>query len=121
MWDLTRRSPVPSLALNLLLALCWIDSAAETVRYNPVSRETVESRLRRYAGNNKTRETTLKQMFAEAGCDDLHISEQAAKGSKLPNVICLLPGSSNRVIIIGAHYDRVSDGGGVIDNWSGAS
>jgi hypothetical protein len=46
-------------------------------------------------------------MFAEAGCDDRHVSAQAVKGSRLPNVICLLPGSSDKVIIGGAHFDRV--------------
>jgi len=89
--------------------------------YSPVSREVVEGRLGKYTGNNKQRETTLKQMFAEAGCDDQHLSEQPVKGSKLPNIICLLPGTSDKVIIVGAHFDRVSEGDGVVDNWSGAS
>jgi Zn-dependent M28 family amino/carboxypeptidase len=43
------------------------------------------------------------------------------KGSKLPNVVCLLPGSSDKVIIVGAHFDHVPEGDGVVDNWSGAS
>ena len=81
----------------------------------------VEVRLRKYAGDNKQREATLKQMFTEAGCDDQHISEQPVKKSKPPNVICFLPGISDKVIIVGAHFDRVSEGDGVVDNWSGAS
>lgn len=89
--------------------------------HNPISREIIEGRLGRYTGNNKQREATLKQMFAEAGCDDQHLSEQLVKGSKLPNIICVFPGSSDKVIIIGAHFDRVSEGDGVIDNWSSAS
>jgi Zn-dependent M28 family amino/carboxypeptidase len=60
-------------------------------------------------------------MFSDAGCDDRHLSEQVVKGSKLPNVICVLPGSSQRYIIVGAHFDRVPEGDGVVDNWSGAS
>jgi Zn-dependent M28 family amino/carboxypeptidase len=32
-----------------------------------------------------------------------------------------LPGSSEKIIIVGAHFDRVSEGDGVVDNWSGAS
>lgn len=95
--------------------------ASENIQCRPVAREVVEARLRRYAGDNKQREASLKQMFVEAGCEGKHISEQPVKGSKLPNVICLLPGSSDRVIIVGAHFDRVSDGDGVVDNWSGAS
>jgi putative aminopeptidase FrvX len=108
-------------AAIVLVLYSWIGATAEGVRYDPVSREVVETRLGKYTGNNKQREATLKQMFIEAGCDDQHISEQAVKGSKLPNVICLLPGSSDRVIIVGAHFDRVSEGDGVVDNWSGAS
>lgn len=99
----------------------WIGVFAASVRYNPVSRQTVEERLAKYAGNNQQREATLKQMFADAGCDDQHLSEQPVKGSKLPNVVCLLPGTSDKVIIVGAHFDRVSEGDGVVDNWSGAS
>jgi hypothetical protein len=115
------RSKVCASAAIVLLLHSWIVTAAESVRYSPVSRETVESRLNKYAGNNGQREATLKQMFAEAGCDDQHLSEQPVKGSKLPNIVCLLPGSSDKVIIVGAHFDRVSEGDGVVDNWSGAS
>jgi Zn-dependent M28 family amino/carboxypeptidase len=31
------------------------------------------------------------------------------------------PGTSDRVIIVGAHFDPISAGDGVVDNWSGAS
>jgi putative aminopeptidase FrvX len=95
--------------------------ADETIRYKPVSREVVESRLRKYDGNDQKREATLKQMFADSGCDDQHLSEQPVKGAKQPNVICILPGSSDKVIIVGAHFDHVAAGDGVVDNWSGAS
>jgi len=104
-----------------LLAHAWISSAAQSVRYSPVSREVVEGRLREYTGNNGKREKALVQIFAEAGCDEQHLSEQPVKGSKLPNVICRLPGTSDKVIVVGAHFDRVSEGDGVVDNWSGAS
>lgn len=109
------------LICGLTWQTCSSDAHADTIRYKPVSREIVEKRLERYAGSNPQRETTLKQMFTEAGCDESHLSEQPVKGSKLPNVICVLPGTSDRVIIVGAHFDRVPDGDGVVDNWSGAS
>jgi len=105
----------------VILALCFASVATNDVRCKPVSRELVEMRLRRYTGDNRRREMTLKQLFVEAGCDDQHISEQSVKGSKLPNLICVLPGTSDKVIIVGAHYDRVPEGDGVVDNWSGAS
>ena len=94
---------------------------AENVHYRAAPREVIEQRLGKYGGGDKQREATLRQMFTEAGCDDQHLSEQPVKGSKLPNVVCLLPGTSDKVIIVGAHFDHVSEGDGVVDNWSGAS
>ena len=105
----------------IVLLLPGIGPSADGARYNPVARQVVEARLRRVGGDDGQREATLSKMFAEAGCDDQHVSAQAVKGSRLPNVICLLPGSSTKVIIVGAHFDRVSEGDGVVDNWSGRS
>jgi hypothetical protein len=108
-------------AIAVIVLFTWISAFAESIRYNLASREVVEGRLRKYAGSNKQRESTLAQIFVEAGCSDQHLSEQSVKGSKLPNLICLLPGSSGREIIVGAHFDRVPESDGVVDNWSGAS
>jgi len=121
MFKRTPRSSFCTAAAIVLLLHSWIGTIAANIVYNAVSREVVEARLGKYSGNNKQRETTLKQMFGEAGCDDQHLSEQPVKGSKQPNIICLLPGTSDKVIIVGAHFDRVPEGDGVVDNWSGAS
>ncbi len=95
--------------------------SSETVHYEPLDRTSVEIRLKSYAGNDKKREATLKKMFVDAGCDDQHLTEQVVKGTKQQNVICVLPGSSNHCIIVGAHFDHADEGDGVVDNWSGAS
>ncbi len=110
-----------SLATILLPLVHWGNATADNLRYNPVSRPLIEARLGKYQGNDQQRESALKQLFTEAGCDDQHLSEQPVKGSKLPNVICVLPGTSDRLIIVGAHFDHASEGDGVVDNWSGAS
>lgn len=120
------QNPIPSskllilAAASLTLHLATI-SLADTFRYSPVSRSVVQSRLEQYKGNDKQRAATLKLLFAQSGCDGQHLSEQPVKGSKLPNIVCVLPGSSDRIIIVGAHFDHVSAGSGVVDNWSGAS
>jgi putative aminopeptidase FrvX len=120
MLNFQRIKPYPAITIMLLVS-SWTGTAAQSVQYKPVSREAVEARLGRYAGNDHQREATLKQMFGEAGCDEQHVSEQPVKGSKQPNVICVLPGSSDKVIIVGAHFDHIPRGDGVVDNWSGAS
>lgn len=121
MSNLIRRSKFCAGTALAVLAHSWTGATAQSIRFKPVSRDVIEARLKKYTGGNREREAMLKQMFADAGCDDQHLSEQQVKGSKLPNVICILPGSSDKVIIVGAHFDRVSDGDGVVDNWSGAS
>lgn len=121
MFNRSTRSKIRATTAVVLILHTWIVISAESIPYNPVSRAVVQARLGRYAGDNKQREATLKELFADAGCNDQHLTEQLVKGSKLPNLICLLPGSSGRVIIVGAHFDRVSVGDGVVDNWSGAS
>jgi hypothetical protein len=109
-------------SLTLLLLLIGRGYAyAQTLHFSPAARQVVESRLKQYGGKNPDREAVLKELFAAAGCDATHLSEQTVKGSKLPNVVCILPGDTEKTIIVGAHFDRVSEGDGVVDNWSGAS
>ena len=79
----------------------------------------IAQRVKRYGGSDIKREAALKQMFGEAGCAE--ITEQPVKGLKEPNLICVMKGNSERSIIVGAHYDHVDRGSGVVDNWSGAS
>ncbi|HEY1802660.1 MAG TPA: M28 family peptidase [Terriglobales bacterium] len=101
-----------------LVVLCLFPDAVAQIRFGLADRATVEARLKRYGGNNAQRELTVKQMFGEAGCKD--ISEQEVKHFP-PNVICVLPGETNEIILVGGHTDRVRDGDGVVDNWSSAS
>ena len=102
------------------LALASASACADTVRVNLVEREAVEGRLREFGGSNIERGARLKRMFVDAGCGE-HLSEQPVKWSKSANIVCLLPGTSDRVLIVGAHFDRVAASAGVADNWSGAS
>ena len=109
----------PRLLLPIFCLLFGLfSSAVAQVRFSVVDRATIESRLKRYAGNNAKRELTVKQMFAEAGCTD--VSEQKVKYYP-PNVICVLPGQTDKIILVGGHTDRVRVGDGVVDNWSSAS
>lgn len=89
--------------------------------YTLVSRQTIESRLRAAPRRNEDREATLESMFVQAGCQGGNLTEEPVKHEKSPNIICRMPGSLDSTIIVGAHFDKVPRGGGVVDNWSGAS
>lgn len=109
------------LAIALACAL-WPAAAfgQGNVRLEP--RAVIEKRLKSFADDNKVRESIIRKLFAESGCAKPNLSEESVRPALPPNVICMLPGKTPEVIVVGAHTDKVpSAGDGVVDNWSGAS
>lgn len=94
---------------------------APSATYTLLSRDAIESRLRSAPRKNDDREAALDAMFVQAGCRDGSLSEEPVKHQRFPNIICRMPGGLQSTIIVGAHFDKVARGGGVVDNWSGAS
>ena len=117
-----KKSSVFAVILALLSAAPIHNASAQTsIHLNDVPRETIEARLRHFSRKDAEREQILKATFQEVGCRAEQISEQTVKRAKQPNLICVLPGSGESEIIVGAHFDHVSDGSGVVDNWTGAA
>jgi len=94
---------------------------APLVTYALVGRDVIEAHLRAAPRRNEDREAALDSMFVQAGCQVGNLSEEPVKRKRFPNLICRMPGSLDATIIVGAHFDKVPRGGGVVDNWSGAS
>ncbi len=74
------------------------------------------SRLEDPPFRNPDREEAVAQYFAGL-CPQIRL--QKINYHKGHNVICRIPGSSQKRIIVGAHYDRIGAGRGIADNWSG--
>ena len=106
--------------LMVIPILCAFSLGAETP-YTLLGQQTIQQRLDLYKGDDSTREAALLKLFAQAGCQAANLSEQPVPHRKQPNIICVLPGSTPDVILVGAHFDHVSRGDGIVDNWSGAS
>ena len=70
------------------------------------TREIVEGRLKSFSTKNSERETLIRKWFAESGCKEVNLSEQALDRKLPPNVICVLPGETQQVIVVGAHTDK---------------
>lgn len=102
----------------LLCSLHVVAADAVSTRYLLVNQETIWERLKEAPKKNSDREAELARMFRQVGCQP---SEQPVKGSRQQNVICILPGASDSVIVVGGHFDHVDEGDGIIDDWSGAS
>jgi len=94
---------------------------AQSIHFTQVPKDVVEQRLHEVKKDNVEREATLKRMLAEAGCDPAALTELPVKHEKIPNVVCIMKGSSDSVILVGAHSDHVKNGEGAADNWSGAA
>lgn len=93
----------------------------QQLTFNRVLQPIVEQRLRSYTHKNKDRLPALRHIFEDVGCNDESLVEQKVKGVKAPNLICTKKGDTDSVILVGAHFDLIEKGDGVVDNWTGAS
>jgi Zn-dependent M28 family amino/carboxypeptidase len=93
--------------------------AGAQITYSMVKSEELEARLKRFSRKNEVRMATTQQLLEESGCGGNIVLQPIALAKKMPNVICTLPGSTDSVIVVGAHYDKTESGEGVIDNWTG--
>jgi Zn-dependent M28 family amino/carboxypeptidase len=109
--------------LLFLLFIAWPAAPirAQQISYHRLEQSVIEGRLHGFASKNLERRAKLHTLFEKAGCTGEALTEAEVKGSKSPNVVCRLAGASDSVIVVGAHYDKVEAGEGVVDNWSGAA
>src|SRR5579872_4674942 len=104
-----------------LLIIAAGAGAAQQIAFEPASQDVIEQRVRAFTTKNATRETALHKLFEDAGCAGEAWTEQPFKGSSEPNLICTHRGERDSTIVVGAHFDLVERGQGVVDNWSGAA
>ena len=103
-----------------LCVLLWPAGGAESLpglAWRTIEPAVIQHRLAIVPHGVGNREKTLVALFHEAGCE---IAEQRVRGSRAPNVICTMAGESNSTIVVGGHFDYITDGSGAVDDWSGA-
>lgn len=105
----------------LAVALFATCAYAQPVQVNFLPQDLIEQRLGAYTTKNATREPAMRTLFENAGCKADALSEVRVKGTKSPNLICTVMGTTDSVIVVGAHFDLIEKGHGVVDNWSGVS
>jgi putative aminopeptidase FrvX len=106
--------------ISSVLLMAPASVLAAGLSFQAVKKEVVEQRLASFSRDNTQREAIIKKMFTDLGCGD-HLTEEPVEHVKQPDLICVLPGRTSQTIVVGAHFDHVSIGDGVVDNWSGAS
>jgi Zn-dependent M28 family amino/carboxypeptidase len=108
-----RKAAIKLAVVAAIAHLC----AGATVEVTLTSPATVTQRLEVGNVDARERQSTIADLFRAVGCD---VTEQKVTGHA-SNVVCALAGSTNSTIIAGGHFDFVSHGRGIVDDWSGTS
>ncbi len=66
---------------------------------------------------NGERTEAVRKLFMKMGVPESEISSEKVKD--IQNVMVTKKGKTNETVVIGAHYDKVNSGCGIVDNWSG--
>jgi Iap family predicted aminopeptidase len=66
---------------------------------------------------DEDRLNAVKALFEKMGAPSSSISIEKYKN--VENLVVRKPGAAQEIVVIGAHYDKVADGCGAVDNWSG--
>jgi hypothetical protein len=93
-------------------------AAAAELKYRLLSENAIMARLTDAPVKNSERVAELEKMFREVGCQP---AEEKVNRLHQPNVLCVMPGKTASIIVVGGHLDHVDVGTGVVDDWSGAS
>src|ERR1700745_474746 len=110
-----------AIAVAVLCIFCAAHGAAQKIKFTPLEKSEVLSRVEKTPSTDQARAEQLKIWFDQAGCGVVDLTEQKVEGSEAPNVICHLRGESPSTIVIGAHFDHASSAERPLDNWSGAA
>jgi Peptidase family M28 len=106
-------------AFSILLAVTVCAQAQ--VRYRKLSPKTIAQRLAAAGDTQAERGQYLRSEMLSAGCAGKNLTDEVVPQLKQPNIICIIPGKTTKQIIVGAHYDFIAEGRGIVDNWSGAA
>jgi hypothetical protein len=107
--------------IAVLVALVLCRCAYAQVKYAVLPQSAIEANLATAQYDNQKREHTLFSLFERDGCTQPNLSEMQVRHLREPDVLCSLRGASPALIVVGAHFDHVSTGMGVVDNWTGAA
>ena len=100
------------LSLSLFLAF---SVAAQNAKIS--TEDEIKEDINSNVCKNDDRLENVKKLFAKMGAPEGEVRVEKIKN--VENFVVTLKGSSEETIIVGAHYDKVKDGCGALDNWTG--
>lgn len=110
-------SPIQAVLGTLLLSLASVSVGVQQHEINLSTVEQIKEEFITVPCKDKDRLTAVKALFERVGASPSDIAID--KHKEVENLIVRKNGGDPETIIIGAHYDKVADGCGAIDNWTG--
>jgi Zn-dependent M28 family amino/carboxypeptidase len=102
----------------LFFILCFSSfSYAQGTGIKIASEAEIKENLQLVPCKNEERLAAVKKLFQTLSAADSDITVEKSKD--LQNLVVTKKGKSDETIVVGAHYDKVKDGCGAIDNWTG--
>lgn len=102
---------------QLFFLVAPVSSKAQSAEASVSTAEEIKAGFDSVPCNNEERLGAVKALFEKMGAPASDVSIDKYKN--VENLVIRKQGASQEKIVIGAHYDKVSQGCGAIDNWSG--
>ena len=94
-----------------------VDLSAQVPAQKIATEEDIKRDLQLVPCKSSERFAAVEKLFRSMGAADTDISVLEKKGTK--NLVVTKKGAGNEMVIVGAHFDKVGDGCGALDNWTG--
>lgn len=106
-------------SLTLTLILLTASSFAQPAPAKSNAENLISTGIAQAPCKDKERLAYVKKLFTDAGAANSDIVVDSDKGPV--NVTVTKTGDTAETVVIGAHYDQIGGGCGVIDNWTGVA
>jgi len=101
----------------LILLIAASPAGAQQAEFKLSSPEEIKADFSTVPCEDKKRLEAVKSLFERAGVPSSEVTIDKYKD--VENVLWTRKGDSSEKIVIGAHYDKVAEGCGAVDNWTG--
>jgi len=108
---------ITSILAQLLLMIICVSAHAQQNTIKISTTEEIKAEFSSVPCKDDERLAAVKALFEKVDAPATDMSIEKYKG--VENLVVLKQGTSAERIVVGAHYDKVSDGCGAIDNWTG--
>lgn len=85
------------------------------------TQESLEESVKSVPCKSEERLEGVKNLFIKMGAKPEDVITEKFDKDKISNVVVTKKGKTDEKIIVGAHYDKTSEGCGAVDNWTGIS